>query len=191
MIRFENSNIVHIVPDNLKNDSVNAIGYAISNQVKKTMEYADSTAVVANIDGVKNEKLLDLLAIEMKVPYYNENFHFETKKEVIKKAILLQNKAGTDYAIESLIDSILGSGRVIPWYEYGGVPGYFKVESENQGVGVDLQEELLTMINDVKKKSAWLDSVEIVTDGNMSLNIFVKKDEVSFEVSQTIRIGGI
>lgn len=191
MIKLEDSNIYDIIPNNLKNNSVKAIGYAISNQIKKLMKYANSTVVLANIDGVKNEKLLDLLAIEMKVPYYNEKFHAETKKEVIKKAILLQSKAGTDYAIESLMKSILGSGKIVPWYEYGGEPGYFKVESENQGANINAQKEVLTIINDVKKKSAWLDAVEMVTDGNMNLKMAVKMDELSFESSKAVSIGGI
>lgn len=191
MIRLKDSDITQIVPESLKNSHVKAIGYALGNQVRKLLEYAETTTVTANIDGIRNEKLLDLLAIEMKAPYYNEKFNIETKKKVVKGAMMMQSKAGTLYAVESTIKSVLGDGKVIPWYEYDGEPGYFKVESETQGAGVDVQKELLTMIDDVKRKSARLEKVEIVTDGDMELKIYVKKDEISIEFSNPIRIGGV
>lgn len=188
MIKLENSNITDIIPDNLKNNSAKSIGYAISNQVKKIIKCAKGAIVLGDVDGITNEKILDLLGIEMKVPFYDENFNTDTKKEVIKKSILLQEKAGTDYAIETILKDIIGGGTVIPWYKYNGQPGYFKIEAENQGATEDIQNELLKIINDVKRKSAWLESVEIITDGTMELKMAVKKDEVSFEFSKAVSI---
>lgn len=186
MIKLENSDITDIIPENLKNNSARSIGYAINNQVKKIIKCAKETTVLADIDGIVNEKILDLLGIEMKVPFYDENFNTDTKKEVIKKSILLQEKAGTDYAIETILKDIIGGGIIMPWYKYDGTPGYFKVEAENQGAAGDIQNELLKIINDVKRKSAWLEAVEIITDGTMELKMSVKKDEISFEFSKKV-----
>lgn len=191
MINLENSNIADIIQENMRNETVVALGYAINNQIKKILEYANDTKVICNVDNTNNEKILDLLAIEMKVPFYDENFNIDTKKEVIKKSILLQRQAGTDYAIEQMLKDILGGGKVIPWYQYGGKQGCFKIEAENQGATEDIQEELLKIIENVKRKSAWLEAVEIVTDGEMGIKIYVKRDEVSFEYSRAIRVGGI
>lgn len=188
MIKLEDSNIADIIQENLRSESVVALGYAINKQIRKIMGCIQNTNILSNIDSIKNEKILDLLAIEMKVPFYDEDFNTDTKKEVIKKAILLQKLAGTDYAIETMLKDILGGGTVVPWHKYGGEPGCFKIEAENQGATEDMQNELLKIINNVKRKSAWLDAVEIVTDGEMNLKMAVKMDELSFEFSKAVSI---
>lgn len=188
MINLENSSITDLLQENLQSKSVVALGHAINLQIREIIECARATSVICNIDHINNEKILDLLAFEIKVPFYDENFNVDTKKEVIKKSILLQKLAGTDYAIETMLKEIIGGGTVIPWYEYGGEPGYFKIEAENQGASEDIQTELLEIINNVKRKSAWLDGVEIVTDGEMILKMAVKMDELSFEFSNPVSL---
>lgn len=190
MIKLYDSNITDILPDNIKsNYDCIALSYAISNQVKKLIEYAKKTSVYACVDRLPNE-ILDLLAIELRTQYYNQSLPLDVKRILIKNTLPWYERAGTPSAVEELITAVFGYGKEVEWYEYGGEPGYFKIQATNQSINGTQQKEFLKLLNSVKRKSAWLDNIEIISDGEAKINVFLGTIDTSFEFSKPVTVGG-
>ncbi|RDY26746.1 phage tail protein, partial [Lachnotalea glycerini] len=123
MINLYDSQITDILPDNLKKNADNiAISYALSNQIKKALEYSKNTCVYACIDQLPHE-ILDLLALEFRTQYYNQNLSIDVKRILIKNTLPWYERAGTPSAVEELTAVVFGYGKEAEWYEYGGKPG--------------------------------------------------------------------
>lgn len=190
MIKLYDSKILDILPENLKSYSdCIAISYAISNQVKKAIDYAKNTSVYACVDKLPGE-ILDLLAIELRTQYYNQNLSIDVKRILIKNTLPWYERAGTPSAVEELISAVFGYGKEVEWYEYGGEPGYFKIQATNQSINGTQQKEFLKLLNSIKRKSAWLESIEIISDGEADINILLASVDTSFEFSKPVTVGG-
>lgn len=188
MINIHESSIIDILPDNIKKDNnVKALSYAISNQVKKIVEHSEGTGIFAKIDTLP-DKILDLLAIEFRTQYYKQTLPIDLKKLLIKNTLSWYARAGTPAAVEELISAVFGYGKEVDWYEYSGKPGYFKIETTNQEITNEAQVEFLRLLDSIKRKSAWLEGIEIVLESQENINIFICNYETDFEFSKPISI---
>ena len=74
MIKLSGSRFTDIMPENLaEQPEIQALAYAVGRQVEKLLAYADGARTYAAIYAVP-EKVLDLLAVELRTPSYDENF---------------------------------------------------------------------------------------------------------------------
>lgn len=107
------------------------------------------------------EALLDILAGDMHIDWYDFDADIAVKRTIIKAGVAVHKRLGTYWAVQRVITDYFGAGEVREWYTYGGEPHHFKVVSGNaEMVGVNL-DRFVSMLNHVKRCSSWLDSVEI------------------------------
>lgn len=116
-----------------------------------------------------SDEIMNQLALDMLISWYDKSANAETKASVIKNADILHSKAGTPAAVEEIMSIYFGDGEVKEWFEYGGNPGYFKVITSNVSVTGDKINEFLAILNSVKRKSAWLEEVVIAMSGNFNI----------------------
>ena len=108
------------------------------------------------------EKVLDLLAVELRTPSYDENFSIKVKRTLIAESLLFYAQMGTPAAVNRIIETIFQAGHISEWWEYGGKPYHFKAYTTNPAITSDDVEEFKRVLGTVKRLSAWLD--EIVLD---------------------------
>lgn len=162
MTKLHNSRFTEITPYNLASQpEVRAIAYAIGKQVAKVCTYADRVRVYAAIDQL-NEATLDLLAVELRAPAYNENYSISVKRTLVQGALTFYMKMGTPYAVNKIIKAIFQTGRISEWFEYGGKPFHFKAYTTNPAITPEDVDEFTRILSTVKRLSAWLD--EIILD---------------------------
>lgn len=162
MIKLSGSRFTDIMPENLAEQTeIQAIAYAVGRQVEKLLAYADGARTYAAIYAVP-EKVLDLLAVELRTPYYDENFSLPTKRALIQETILFYTQMGTPAATEKIVSSIFGRGYIKEWFEYNGEPHHFRVIVENMEAVEKLLGEFLNVLRAVKRLSSWLDSVTVL-----------------------------
>ena len=162
MIKLNGSRFTAAMPENLKEQpEVQAIAYAVGRQVEKLCAYADSARTYAAIQSMP-ERVLDLLAVELRTPAYDENYSIKVKRALIEGALLFYTQMGTPAAVERIIETIFGSGYISEWWEYGGSPYHFKAYTTNPAITSDDVEEFKRVLGSVKRLSAWLD--EIILD---------------------------
>lgn len=162
MIKLSASRFTDIMPENLANQTeIQALAYAVGRQVEKLLEYADGCRTYAAIYSMP-ENVLDLLAVELRTPSYDENFSIKVKRTLIAESLLFYAQMGTPAAVNRIIETIFQAGYISEWWEYGGQPFHFKAYTTNPAITSDDVEEFKRVLGTVKRLSAWLD--EIVLD---------------------------
>lgn len=152
MIKFKDGQITDLLPPNMaKNVEMQCVSYALQKQVQKIMALADQTRTVAMIDQLP-ESILDILATELRTPYYQESMGLKTKRNIIKRTLLWHTKAGTPSAVSELIEIVFGEGGVVEWFDYDEppyTPGTFDIVTNAQ-MTEEIAEYFLTIIRRVK-----------------------------------------
>ena len=152
MIKFKDGQITDLLPPSMaKNVEMQCVSYALQKQVQKIMALADQTRTVAMIDQLP-ESILDILATELRTPYYQESMDLETKRNIIKRTLLWHTKAGTPSAVSELIEIVFGEGGVVEWFDYDEppyTPGTFDIVTNAQ-MTEEIAEYFLTIIWRVK-----------------------------------------
>lgn len=114
------------LPPNLQNKDTRSLSVAFAKQMKKYLAYADRLNVWWNIDHLEPEHY-DVFAACIAAPYYRSDFPDDKKLKLIKQNYSVRRSAGTQTAIDALLENVFDDARYIPWYEYGGKPYHFKV----------------------------------------------------------------
>lgn len=161
MISLYNSNITDILPevfaDNVK---VKALGYAIQKAMQRLIEYCENISVFAVIDTAP-EDVLDLLAIELNTQYYDDSQDIEVKRNLIKNTLIWYMKIGTPASIEEAVVAVFGSGEIEEWFEYGGEPYHFKVNTSNINSTDEMIQQLTDIVSTMKNVRSHLESVVV------------------------------
>ena len=159
MINLYNSNITNILPEVLAdNAKTKALGYAISLALKRLMDYCQNISVYAVIDTAP-EQVLDLLALELNTQYYDDSQSIEVKRSLIKNTLAWYLKIGTVSAVQEAVDAVFGEGVVEEWFQYGGEPYHFKVQTSTINSTDEMIQQLTELIGTMQNVRSHLDSV--------------------------------
>lgn len=163
MIDLRGSRFTDIMPENLASQlETQAFAYALGRQIEKLCTYADGVRVYAAVDTMP-EKILDVLAVELRTPVYHEDFPIDIKRTLIKGTIAFYSKLGTPAAVNWVIRSVFGSGGMEDWYSYGGQPHHFRVCAGNSGNMATKEplKDFLRIVSSIKRLSSWLDEIQL------------------------------
>jgi P2-related tail formation protein len=161
VIDFYDGQISDILPDNLGRDPViRAMGFAISNQVKRLVRYCERSGVLASIDRL-DEEVLDLLAVEFRSKYYGDWLSLGEKRAVIKRTLLWYCRAGTLSTVQELTDFVFQSAFVEEWFQYGAEAFLFRliVNVISQDISLEKYLGFLKAVYGVKNTRSHLEAV--------------------------------
>ena len=126
---------------------------------QKVLALADKLNVYTDIDNA-DEELLDILAIQRKVDWYDQGYPIETKRRIIKTALQIRRFYGTDWATETALQSVYPGSKILQWYDYDGTPGHFKVECDiSESQEQPKWQEIYRIVDIYKRETAHLDDV--------------------------------
>ena len=161
MIDLRGSRFTDILPENLSNQlETQAFAYALGRQVERLCAWADRTRVYAAVSEL-SEEILDVLALELRTPAYDQSF-----RALIEGTMAFYTSLGTPAAADRILEIIFSEGRIEEWYEYGGEPHHFRAYIEMTGRPVT-QESLVSfrrILAGVKRLSSWWDGTITVTE---------------------------
>ncbi|MDO4313791.1 MAG: phage tail protein [Eubacteriales bacterium] len=174
MINLREGELLDILPCPIKDDPVvAAFSYALKRQICFVIEAADKARVYAAIEQAP-ERLLDIMAIQLRSMYYSEKLPLEIKREIVRNTLKWYQKAGTTAAVEELITILFGEGEVIEWYDIdpseGALPGEFDIITNAQLL-VDSVELFKSIIDKVKNVRSHLR--RIITHREFQANLYV------------------
>ena len=184
MINIRGSRFTDIMPENLASQlETQAFAYALGRQVEKLCDYADGVHIYAAVAAMP-EKILDVLAVELRTPAYNQNFSIEVKRALIEGTLTFYARMGTPAACNQIIETIFGAGYIEEWFSYGGDPHHFRayVGSGGQVDPSDLAEFRRVLAN-VKRLSSWLDEVITITSFDPAPLIFASYLDRGYSVT--------
>lgn len=141
MIELPYGELLDILPETLKYDTdMICLSHALKKATIRLLNYERSAMVQNFIDNL-SEQVLDVLAYDLHIDWYDCNYPADIKRAIIKSSIHVHKKMGTKYAVETALRAVHKDAGVSEWFEYGGRPYHFKLNidisksgmSENTG----------------------------------------------------------
>lgn len=157
-------NMVATLPQVLKNDAgLNALASSVAVVLQEHNDLLPAVAIYAFIDQLP-EKLLDILAYDFKVDWWENSLDIETKRQLLKSSWSIHRISGTTAAVKAVLRIMFDDQfEIQEWWQYGGEPGYFKIITQSFQLVCDL-DKVVSLMQMVKRLSAHLEKVELHCD---------------------------
>lgn len=155
-------NMLMSLPSVLKNSpKMFAIAQSIAQLLEKRTEEINRIKIFTDIDSLP-ESVLDILAHDFKVDWYDGNYSVETKREIIKSCFEVHRQLGTKGAFLEALRSIHPNSDIEEWFEYGGNPHYFRIilDVTNQNEPIN-HTGLINSVEPFKRLTARLEPTPI------------------------------
>lgn len=119
--------LVTILPEVLaEDDNTAALADAASEPLVSMYKSAEAANIYGQID-VLPEGLLDILAQDFRVLWYDPSADVETKRAVFKSLYDVYRRLGTPAAVDRALGDLTDGAEVSEWFEYGGKPYHFRI----------------------------------------------------------------
>ena len=120
-------NLAGTLPPALRSDpSVVALSEALAELLAARPAEIDRLLIYPAIDTL-DEPLLDILARDFKVDWWDPEYSLEEKRRTLKDSWRVHRLLGTRAAVETAISAIYPHTQVLEWFEYGGEPYHFRL----------------------------------------------------------------
>ena len=157
-----NPNMAKLLPKFMKADETDvALSHAMDVLLAKPANKSKILRKWDQIDNM-NDAQLDEMAWEFNIDWWDSSFSLETKRSVIRTCYRVHEKRGTKWAVEELITSAFGMGKVTEWFEYGGQPYWFKIQT-SATLTKDGMLYFLNMIDKVKNARSHVEMIEVTS----------------------------
>lgn len=122
-------NLLAHLPSALADDpNMEALAQGVADVLAARPAEIEKASIYTRIDSLP-EELLDILAYDFKIDWYNYDYPVEAKRNLIKTNYYIHRHLGTVGAVRSAIQSIYPSSDVEEWWQdfYDGEPYHFRV----------------------------------------------------------------
>lgn len=150
-----------------------ALSLAVAELHKKTMDYIDGSQIYTAIDLVA-EEVLDALAVNWKIDWYDTEYDIEQKRRIVKTALNVRRTMGTVGAVKTQADAIYPGTTLEEWFNYGGTHGKFRLRvnivrvEEQQKFQMMSLAEIERRLAAAKRFSSHLEEVEYYDAGGVA-----------------------
>ena len=147
-----------------------ALSEALGLALGKTLDYTDESQIYTRLDTAP-ETVLDVLAVDWKIDWYDTGYDIEQKRRIVKTALNIRRTMGTAGAARTQADAIYPGTKLEEWFEYGGTHGKFRLRvnittvEERQKFAAMTIEEIERRLAAAKRFSAHLEEVEYYDAG--------------------------
>lgn len=157
---LQHTSLLDILPPNLLRDKqIKAAAQALDAELQKITEATKEALLLPRLDELP-EAVIDLLAWQWHVDFYEPSMSLETKRQLVRESIAWHRLKGTKASVEKMVQAVFRGGVVTEWFEYGGEPYHFRVDilSAPQ-ITAENTARLLNVINASKNIRSWLDEI--------------------------------
>lgn len=139
-----------------------ALSEALGLALGKTLDYTDESQIYTRLDTAP-ETVLDVLAVDWKIDWYDTELTVEQKRRIVKTALTVRRLMGTAAAVKLQVHAIYPEATVTEWFQYDGKPGCFRVSLPLPKEGITAAEyrRLKTGILTTKNERSHLDVIDI------------------------------
>lgn len=139
-----------------------ALSEALGLALGKTLDYTDESQIYTRLDTAP-EAVLDVLAVDWKIDWYDTELTVEQKRRIVKTALTVRRLMGTAAAVKLQVHAIYPEATVTEWFQYDGRPGCFRVSLPLPKEGITAAEyrRLKTGILTTKNERSHLDVIDI------------------------------
>ena len=160
MLELKDKALQRILPSSISGDAtVKEIVQAISGRLAQLGEQAELVLILPRLKKLP-EEIVDELAWQYHVDFYDVAADITKKRELVRKAIARHRYKGTPAAVEEVCSAAFDTAEVVEWYEYGGEPYHFRVRMVQESIPDETaMAEMVKAVNSAKNTRSWLDSL--------------------------------
>ena len=166
-------NLLRALPTVLQGDeSMAALAASIASILAGRVEEIGGLCIYSRIDDLP-EGLLDILAKDFKVDWWDGDYSLEEKRQTLKDSWRVHRTLGTKAAVVAAISAIYPDTKVLEWWEYGGQPYHFRllIDSTFENVDPEKHQRVMEKVNYYKPLRSVLDETEYY-DAGASATVF-------------------
>lgn len=155
-------NLLAALPPPLqKDESMVALASSIADLLARRTEEIDRLLIYPRIDQL-DERMLDILAYDFKVDWWDANYSLEEKRQTLKASWRVHRMLGTKAAVELALSAIYPDTTVREWFEYGGNPYRFQLQINVSDGNIDSErsQRVIDRANYYKNLRSHLDAIE-------------------------------
>lgn len=154
--------------------TVKAICNTLGPYFKKLSDDVKLVYIYGRLDEL-DETLIDELAWQFHVDFYDYTLPLEKKIDLVKNSIRWHQIKGTPQAVTEVATSIFGRTKLKEWFQYEADPYFFMLDIDvtEQGASEENLKKLDILINEYKNTRSWIDVINI---------FFTTKGDISFGV---------
>lgn len=160
-------NMLRVLPDVLARDKkAYALAKAAAEAIEAVTAEIPAAQIYTAIDTLP-EGLLDILAHDFKVDWWDGNYTLEQKRQTLKDSWRVHRMLGTPAAVELAISAIYPDTTVSEWFEYDGKPYHFRlnIDATYETVDQAKHQRVLERVEFYKNLRSVLDGVEYYDAG--------------------------
>ena len=176
-------NMLHALPDVLINDSgTAALASCTAAALAERKAEIDSLILYARMDELP-EPLLDLLAQDFKVDWWDGDYSLEEKRQTLRDSWHVHRTLGTKAAVETALSAIYPNTKVIEWWEYDGLPYHFRlsINVSSDETSSLKHQRVMARLELYKNLRSQLDEVEYY-DGGAEITWYAGADMVGIDL---------
>ena len=172
---LQNLNLIELLPTSIaSNETIRNICNAIAEKLQTINEKAELVLLLPRLDQLP-ETLVDELAWQYHVDFYDYAADINKKRALVRKAIDWHRRKGTPAAVEEVCTAVFKSAKVYENWEYGGKPYHFQVRMISEGIpDKSVLDNLYRAIKESKNVRSWLDALSF--DRQIAGSLFVGGD---------------
>ncbi|MCH5195949.1 MAG: phage tail protein I [Oscillospiraceae bacterium] len=155
----------------LRDEQKALLADVIAEELIKLIREINKATIYTRIDELP-EELLDILAYDFKVDWYDTEAPIENKRKAIKECFMVHKYKGTKYAVETALHSMFEDAKVEEWFEYGGEPYHFKLTVYGGSSGGGLKN-LYLKVQYAKNLRSVMDDTVFIIIPDKAADIFV------------------
>ena len=164
-----NLSLQHVAPSSIKDDkTVSAAIKSLDPELNSVSHDICEAFILSRIDELP-ELLIDLLAWQWHVDYYEPDLPLATKRSLVKSSISWHRIKGTPQAVAQLVTQLFGSAKVSEWFDYHGRAYFFRVAVNISGLNtLEMDAAALAKLRRVIKCAqnarSWLEFISLIYD---------------------------
>lgn len=143
-----------------KDDTQLALAQATAEEFETLFNDNSLITLYTRIDEL-DEDLIDILAYDFKVDWYDYTYPIDIKRQTFKDSIKVHRRLGTKFAVETALSAVYLGSKIQEWFEYGGEPYMFRIIIGVTAYGLteEQQAEVLNRVRFYKNLRSHLEKI--------------------------------
>lgn len=141
-----------------KDPKMVALAHSIANVLEMSLDEITLGQIYTRIDELP-EDLLDILAKDFAVDWYDKSYTLEEKRKTIKGSWYVHRHRGTKAAVEAAIAALYPNPVIEEWFDYDGSPYHFRLRIPVDYIDTAKHEQICRKIICYKNLRSHLDSI--------------------------------